>query len=85
MQQAELDHPSRFIGLAHVPAVDPQEAAAELNAVPSNSVFPGSSSLLSSRGNLLMRKAYALFGRRPPTSGSSSSYIPCRGSSAGDT
>jgi predicted TIM-barrel fold metal-dependent hydrolase len=30
MQQAELDHPSRFIGLAHVPAVDPQEAAAEL-------------------------------------------------------
>ena len=30
MQQAERDHPGRFIGLAHVPALDAQEAAAEL-------------------------------------------------------
>jgi predicted TIM-barrel fold metal-dependent hydrolase len=30
MRQAELDHPGRFIGLAHVPALNPQEAAAEL-------------------------------------------------------
>ena len=27
MQQAERDHPGRFIGLAHVPALDPQEAS----------------------------------------------------------
>ena len=43
MHQAERDHPGRFIGLAHVPALDPQEAAAELKpGAPSNSVSPGS-------------------------------------------
>jgi predicted TIM-barrel fold metal-dependent hydrolase len=30
MKQAERDHPGRFIGLAHVPALKPAEAAAEL-------------------------------------------------------
>src|SRR3954469_23547321 len=30
MQQAVSDHPGRFIGLAHVPAFKPAEAAAEL-------------------------------------------------------
>jgi predicted TIM-barrel fold metal-dependent hydrolase len=30
MHQAELDYPGRFIGLAHVPALNPQEALAEL-------------------------------------------------------
>jgi predicted TIM-barrel fold metal-dependent hydrolase len=41
MQQAELDHPSRFIGLAHVPALDPQEAAAELKRCAVELGFPG--------------------------------------------
>ena len=41
MQQAEWDHPSRFIGLAHIPALDPQEAAAELKRCAVELGFPG--------------------------------------------
>jgi predicted TIM-barrel fold metal-dependent hydrolase len=41
MQQAERDHPSRFIGLAHIPALDPQEAAAELKRCAVELGFPG--------------------------------------------
>ena len=41
MQQAERDHPGRFIGLAHVPALDPQEAAAELKRCAVELGFPG--------------------------------------------
>src|SRR5215470_2184387 len=41
MQQAERDHPGRFIGLAHVPALDPQEGTAELKRCAVELGFPG--------------------------------------------
>jgi predicted TIM-barrel fold metal-dependent hydrolase len=41
MRQAELDHPGRFIGLAHVPALKPAEAAAELKRCAVDLGFPG--------------------------------------------
>jgi predicted TIM-barrel fold metal-dependent hydrolase len=41
IQQAERDYPSRFIGLAHIPALDPQEAAAELKRCAVELGFPG--------------------------------------------
>jgi predicted TIM-barrel fold metal-dependent hydrolase len=41
MRQAEADHPGRFIGLAHVPALKPAEAAAELKRCAVDLGFPG--------------------------------------------
>ena len=41
MHQAEQDHPGRFIGLAHVPALNPQEAALELKRCAVELGFPG--------------------------------------------
>src|SRR5215831_9541521 len=41
IRQAVLDHPGRFIGLAHVPALDPSEAAAELKRCAVDLGFPG--------------------------------------------
>jgi predicted TIM-barrel fold metal-dependent hydrolase len=41
MRQAERDHPGRFIGLAHVPALKPAEAAAELKRCAVELGFPG--------------------------------------------
>ncbi len=41
MRQAELDHPGRFIGLAHVPALKPAEAAAELKRCAVELGLPG--------------------------------------------
>src|ERR1700723_1386424 len=41
MRQAELDHPGRFIGLAHVPALKPAEAATELKRCAVELGFPG--------------------------------------------
>ena len=41
MRQAEADHPGRFIGLAHVPALRPAEAAAELKRCAVDLGFPG--------------------------------------------
>ncbi len=41
MRQAELAHPGRFIGLAHVPALKPQDAAAELKRCAVELGFPG--------------------------------------------
>jgi hypothetical protein len=41
MHQAERDYPGRFIGLAHVPALDPREAAAELKRCAVELGFPG--------------------------------------------
>ena len=41
MRQAEADHPGRFIGLAHVPALKPAEAAAELKRCAVELGFPG--------------------------------------------
>jgi predicted TIM-barrel fold metal-dependent hydrolase len=41
MRQAELDHPGRFIGLAHVPALKPAEAAAELKRCTVELGLPG--------------------------------------------
>lgn len=40
-RQAELDYPGRFIGLAHVPALKPVEAAAELKRCAVDLGFPG--------------------------------------------
>src|SRR5215471_15635495 len=85
MQQAERDHPGRFIGLAHVPTPDPQEEQPSSSAAPSNSVSPGSSSPLSFRGSPSMRKDYAHFGRQLPILGFMSSCTPCRRSLAGGT
>jgi predicted TIM-barrel fold metal-dependent hydrolase len=41
MAQAEKDHPGRFIGLAHVPALKPEEARAELKRCAVEYGFPG--------------------------------------------
>src|SRR6204780_5767831 len=41
MRQAEQDHPGRFIGLAHVPALKPAGAAAELKRCAVELGFPG--------------------------------------------
>jgi predicted TIM-barrel fold metal-dependent hydrolase len=41
MHQAERDHPGRFIGLAHVPALNPREAKAELKRCAVELGFPG--------------------------------------------
>jgi len=41
MREAELGFPGRFIGLAHVPALKPQEAAAELKRCAVDLGFPG--------------------------------------------
>jgi predicted TIM-barrel fold metal-dependent hydrolase len=41
MKQAVVDHPGRFIGLAHVPALKPVEAAAELKRCAVELGFPG--------------------------------------------
>ena len=41
MHQAELDYPGRFIGLAHVPALNPQEALDELRRCAVEFGFPG--------------------------------------------
>jgi predicted TIM-barrel fold metal-dependent hydrolase len=41
MRQAELDYPGRFIGLAHVPALNPQAATAELKRCAVELRFPG--------------------------------------------
>jgi predicted TIM-barrel fold metal-dependent hydrolase len=41
LKQAELDYPGRFIGLAHVPALNPAAAAAELRRCAVDLGFPG--------------------------------------------
>src|SRR5437016_5757912 len=41
MHQAERDYPGRFIGLAHVPALDPQNAVSELKRCAVELGFPG--------------------------------------------
>src|SRR5262245_9370047 len=41
MRQAERDYSGRFVGLAHVPALDPQTAAAELKRCAVELGFPG--------------------------------------------
>ena len=41
MHQAERDYPGRFIGLAHVPALNPQEASDELQRCAVELGFPG--------------------------------------------
>jgi predicted TIM-barrel fold metal-dependent hydrolase len=41
LREAELAHPGRFIGLAHVPALKPAEAAAELKRCAVELRFPG--------------------------------------------
>jgi predicted TIM-barrel fold metal-dependent hydrolase len=41
MRQAERDHPERFIGLAHVPALDARTAVAELRRCAVELGFPG--------------------------------------------
>ena len=84
IKQAERDHPGRFIGLAHVPALDPQEAAAELKRCAVELGFPGVVIASELQGHPLdADKLTPILEGRPPTSGSLSSFIPCRRSSAG--
>ena len=80
MHQAEQDHPGRFIGLAHVPALDPREERPSLSAAPSNSASPGLSSPLRFKDSLWTHLAYAPFGGRLPTSGSMCLSSPRRNS-----
>jgi predicted TIM-barrel fold metal-dependent hydrolase len=53
LHQAERDYPGRFIGLAHVPALDPQEASAELKRCAVELGFPGVAIASEIRGRAL--------------------------------
>jgi hypothetical protein len=80
MHQAEQDHLGRFIGLAHVPALNPQEAGPSLSAAPSSSASPGSSLHLRFKDSHWMPQAYGPFGGALPISASTSLSIPRRNS-----
>ena len=69
MHQAEQDHPGRFIGLAHVPALNSRAARAELKRCAIELGFPGIV-IASEVGSHSMHQPYARFGGRPRTSGS---------------
>ena len=85
MHQAERDYPGRFIGLAHVPALNSHEASAELRRCAVELGFPGVVIASELQGQALDVDAYAHFGRPPPTSASTFSSTLCHGSSAGHT
>ena len=80
MHQAERDYPGRFIGLAHVPALDSHEASAELRRCAVELGFPGVVIAAEVQGQPLDARAYAPFGGRLPTSGSMCLSTPCRNS-----
>ena len=80
MHQAERDYPGRFIGLAHVPALNPQEAGPSSGVVPLSWGFRGSSSPPRFKDSLWTHLAYAPFGGRLPTSGSMCLSTPRRNS-----
>jgi predicted TIM-barrel fold metal-dependent hydrolase len=61
MHQAEQDHPGRFIGLAHVPALDPQEAAPELKRCAVELGFPGVAIASELQGHSLDAESLRLF------------------------
>jgi predicted TIM-barrel fold metal-dependent hydrolase len=75
MHQAEQDHPGRFIGLAHVPALKSREAAAELKRCAVELGFPGIVIASEVRGGRWIQQAYAHFGGWLPTSSSMCSSI----------
>jgi predicted TIM-barrel fold metal-dependent hydrolase len=80
MHQAERDHPGRFIGLAHVPALNSLDAETELKRCVVELASPGSSLPPRFKVSHWMHQACARFGGRLPTSGSLSSSIPHRNS-----
>ncbi|HEX5507955.1 MAG TPA: amidohydrolase family protein [Pseudolabrys sp.] len=53
LHEAARDYPGRFIGLAHVPALDPQAAAAELKRCAVSLRFPGAVIASECRGQQL--------------------------------
>ena len=56
MRQAEQDHPGRFIGLAHVPALRPAEAAAELKRCAVELGFPACRHCVRASGSAARRR-----------------------------
>jgi predicted TIM-barrel fold metal-dependent hydrolase len=63
MAQAEKDHAGRFIGLAHVPALNPDEAKAELKRCAVDLGFPGVVIASEMQGQALDAEALAPFWR----------------------
>jgi predicted TIM-barrel fold metal-dependent hydrolase len=63
IRQAVRDHPGRFIGLAHVPALDPAEAAAELKRCAVDLGFPGAVIASELQGQALDGEALRPFWR----------------------
>ncbi len=76
--QAVDDHPGRFIGLAHVPALKPAEATAELKRCAVELAFPAWSSARSCRARRSTPRRCGRSGARLPISGSTCSSIRCR-------
>jgi predicted TIM-barrel fold metal-dependent hydrolase len=83
LREAENAHPGRFIGLAHVPALKPAEAAAELKRCAVELGFPGA--VIASELQDLPLDAEELrpFWKAAPISIFTFLFIPCRASSAG--
>jgi predicted TIM-barrel fold metal-dependent hydrolase len=75
MRQAVIDYPGRFIGLAHVPALKADEAAAELKRCAVELGFPG---VVIGRASRSTPRRCGRSGARPPISGSMCSSIRCR-------
>ena len=85
IHQAEKDYPGRFIGLAHVPALKPAEAAAELKRCAVDLGFPGAVIASEMQGEPLDAEACGRSGRPRPISASTCSSIRSPRSSAGST
>jgi predicted TIM-barrel fold metal-dependent hydrolase len=65
MHQAEQDHPGRFIGLAHVPALNSQEMKAELKRCAIKLGFPGIAIASEVQGQPLDAASLRPFWRAP--------------------
>ena len=82
-RQAELDYPGRFIGLAHVPTLKPEEAAVELKRCAVDLGFPGVVIASELQGLALDAPELVHFGKPSPISVSMSSFIRCPALSPG--
>ena len=83
MRQAERDHPGRFIGLAHVPALDAPAAAAELRRCAVELGFPGVVIASELQGQQLDTESLRPFWKAAADLGLYVSSIRCRESSNG--
>jgi len=81
--QAQRDYPGRFIGLAHVPALDAAVAVAELKRCAVELDFPGVVVASEVQGQALDADACVRFGKRAKTSGCMSLSIRYRESLLG--